>query len=36
MSFGGGDPGGNTTTSVEPYAAAQPALGPTPSYSVSI
>ena len=26
MSFGGGDPGGNTTTSVEPYAAAQPAL----------
>ena len=26
MSFGGGDPGGNTTTTMEPYAPAQPAL----------
>ena len=26
MSFGGGDPGGNTTTTVSPYAPAEPAL----------
>jgi hypothetical protein len=26
MSFGGGDPGGNTTTSVSPYAPTEPAL----------
>ena len=26
MSFGGGDPGGNTTTTVLPYAPAEPAL----------